>query len=618
MPERNSPIFFDLIQTRFLWRVLILACSFCAALAGLAAPWFQKEFVDALTGQSGPLQLGWFDNALPWILLAFASMLLTQGFAQLTNYLGAREALFMQKLLARRLYDKMLALKVDTMSRRPLGEVVSLYATDVSGATVFLDQTLPMGASTLFPLLLAPFAISVFFEVPLWPVVGMILFITLINTALAFRQSRFFYKFKQLAAERIGLVNEWIQNIRTLRILGWTSSFESKIFRKREIETDNRVRMVTNGQAMNSISTSVTFMLNLATLGLLIFQRERSLTAGEMLALLWILGVFLTRPFRQMPWFFTFAFDAWTSLRRLEDFFATKNPQTSVVEPRPLSPTPSMMENSSSEGADWALEIEGLRLDINGVSLLKDVNLRVKRGEFIAIVGEVGSGKSLLLLSLLRETGASASRYRIFGRDAKSQSDDELRSHFAFVPQEGFIMSASLRENVGFDYDLSSDQDHRILEALRLAEFDLSRERVEKGLETEIGERGVNLSGGQKQRVSLARSQASGRDLLLIDDGLSAVDVDTEEKLFQNLLDGAWRDKTRLLVTHRLTILDKVDRVVFLQEGKVVDEGSFEELSERCPSFREFTISVRRLQGEETSEIFAPKTTSPGAADEHS
>ena len=160
-------------------------------------------------------------------------------------------------------------------------------------------------------------------------------------------------------------------------------------------------------------------------------------------------------------------------------------------------------------------------------------------------------------------------------------------------------MSASLRENVAFIYDMRPDGDDQIEESLRLAQFEVLNERVENGLATEIGERGVNLSGGQKQRVSLARVHYHQAPILLLDDCLSAIDVDTEERLVTQLLDGAWRDRTRILATHRLTILNRVDRILFMQEGRILDQGTLQELTARNQAFRDYTASVeKKLEGE--------------------
>lgn len=588
-------LFSEVLFTRFYARVLVLVCSLVAAVFGLLGPFFQKEFIDQLTNVSSKLHLVHFETPVAYVLGAFVCVLMAQVFSQLTNFLAVREALIMQKIFAKRLYEKTLNLRVDTMSGRPVGEIVSLYATDVQGATVFLDQTLPAGCSTLFPLILAPFAISVLFDIPLWPTVATMAGITCLNTLMALRQSRFFYNFKQMAAERLGLVNEWIQNIRTIRILSWTHHFERNIFAKRIVETKNRVGMVTNGQTMNAISSSITFALNVVALGSLVLYSKHQMTSGELLALLWIVAVFLSRPFRQMPWFFTFAFDSWTSLKRLESFFSTKNNETELDEVT----DPAIPKDPPRTG----LHVRNLNLTVSRKRILKNINLDIEDGEFVAIVGEVGAGKSMLLLSLLKETGAHFDYYNVGGVDALTAKMDDVRKNYAYVPQEGFIMSATLRENVAFLYDIELELDPKVEESLKLAQFDLSIERTEEGLNTEIGERGVNLSGGQRQRVGLARVHYQKAPIMLLDDCLSAVDVDTEHKLFEQLLVGAWVHRTRLLVTHRLSALHRVDRILFMQEGEIIDQGTYEELLARNQAFREYTTTVAKESVEQKAEV---------------
>ena len=205
----------------------------------------------------------------------------------------------------------------------------------------------------------------------------------------------------------------------------------------------------------------------------------------------------------------------------------------------------------------------------------------------------MGAGKSLLLLSLLGETGASFSKYQIGANNALQMPLDQLRQFFTFVPQEGFIMSASLRENVAFEYGIHGAAiDEAILRSLEKCQFNMSLEKVEQGLDTEIGERGVNLSGGQKQRVSLARVDYYQAPIILLDDCLSAVDVDTENRLIEDLIKGAWKNQTRILVTHRLTVLEKSDRVLYLENGKIIAQGKFEELLATNAQFRVFASTV--------------------------
>jgi ABC-type bacteriocin/lantibiotic exporter with double-glycine peptidase domain len=161
--------------------------------------------------------------------------------------------------------------------------------------------------------------------------------------------------------------------------------------------------------------------------------------------------------------------------------------------------------------------------------LLDGVSFSLEAGEFAAIVGEVGSGKTLLLMSLLGETAAEVRSLKVGSQQMANMTREARRAYFGFVPQDGFVMSANLRENVVFRYDAGSEYDAGVLKALRAAQFDPSSEGITDGLATEFGERGVNLSGGQRQRVGLARAAYLTRPVVLLDDALSAVDVETEK-----------------------------------------------------------------------------------------
>jgi ATP-binding cassette subfamily B multidrug efflux pump len=567
-------------------RIQIVVVSLLSTLLGLASPFFQKEFIDTLS--HNPTLFNW-QNYSPFFLLlsAFICTLLSLSLAQLTNFLGAKESIIMQGNLAKKLYSKTIELRSETLGKKSVGEIVSTYATDVPSATVLLDQSLPTFASIIFPLILAPIALAVLFQIPIWPLMIVFFAISLLNIFLAYRQSKFFYLFKSIAADRIGLVAEWIQNIKTLRVLGWTRKFESKIFETRILETQNRLRMLTNGQTMNSISSTITFLLNILVLALVVDQFEGQLTSGSALAVLWIVAVFLTRPFRQMPWLFTFIFDSWTSLKRIHEFLVLKNTQSTIrgdqfVKIQPSTPSAPM------------IQIRNLNLTIGENEILKNINMEIQKGEFVAIVGEVGAGKSMLLLSLLGETSAKFDEYLIDGSSTQHMPLEQLRQYFSFAPQEGFIISANLRQNVAFDYDFADEQDDKIKKSLELAQFSTDLERFARGLNLEIGERGVNLSGGQKQRISLARVDFCPSPVVLLDDSLSAIDNDTETKLLASLFKSAWSNRTRILVTHRLTILDEVDRIFFLENGKLVAEGKFIDLLKSNEKFRTFAATVAK------------------------
>ena len=598
---------------RWEQRALILIIAFLSALAGLASPFFQKLFIDRLLGAvsfiHGWSWVRWAETAHPitLIMVAFVFTVLAQSLGLLASFIAVSEGLILQRRFSDRLYRKMLSIRTDSLGTTTIGEVVSIYATDIPGATALIDQVTPMLASIIFPLIFAPIAIKLICGIPLLATVGVMSIIVCVNVILSTRQSRFFFRFKQLAAERTGIVNEWIQNIRLLRILGWIENFETRIIAKRVEETDNRISMVTNGQFMNAFGSSINFVINIVGVASLVYLRREPVTPGELFALLWIFGVFLQRPFRQIPWFFTFSLDSLSSIFRVERFMN-----------RPSDPI-SLVGNEASQHSDddddrrdlgeLAIKVRGLSLVSGTKRLLHNVNLDIKGGEFVAIVGEVGSGKSLLVLSLAGETAATFDAFDMISPDGKvtnvlSLPLDERRRKFAYVGQDGFVMSANLRENIMFRYGSEKDKnrpengarknDTEVLQALALAQFRIDGEHLQNGLETEIGERGVNLSGGQRQRVALARAHYLRRPILLLDDCLSAVDVDTERKLISDLIDGAWKNRTRLLITHRLSVLEQVDRVLFIEHGEIVESGKFSDLLTTSQKVRDFVASVRR------------------------
>lgn len=610
----NSTVRF-MLRYRSSWLFAMVGLSLVSAVAGLAAPFFQKVFVDRLTGVSPEAQYGktWLAavesylfsfHPLYLLCIAFGFMLVTQWISTLTGWIGLRESVKRQEIIGEVVYQKTLSLRQDQTVGQTVGEVVSIYATDVVGSTAIVDQTIPLGAGVIFPFICAPIAVQLICGIPVTYTVMVMVVVLSISIFLSVRQSRFFQSFKRLAADRTGLVNEWIQNIRLLRILGWVESFEKKIFNKREEETVNRVRMVTNGQMMGAFGSSINFFMNLVAVITLTNLKGAAATPGDFFALLWIFGVFLSRPFRQVPWIFTFTFDGWTSINRVEAFlqrhksslkfdlleYATNqyaNKQGRDSELNSLS---------RDDKAGRSLTVEGLSLVVGVKSetrrLLDNVSFSLEPGEFAAIVGEVGSGKTLLLMSLLGETAAEVRNLKVGNQQMANMSREARRAYFGFVPQDGFVMSANLRENVVFRYDAGSEYDAGVLKALRAAQFDPSSEGITDGLATEFGERGVNLSGGQRQRVGLARAAYLSRPVVLLDDALSAVDVETEKLLFETLLFGEWRKTTRLMVTHRLSVLERVDRVIFMRGGKIHDQGTFNELVAKNVDFREFVRSM--------------------------
>ncbi|MEN9809105.1 MAG: hypothetical protein RLZZ488_672 [Pseudomonadota bacterium] len=543
------------IQRSFLFSLGILSTA--AALAGVFA---QKFFVDSL-------KAGQTDSTL-WILLLSAAfgLFTAQALQSLCKYLFVREGTLVHRAISEKIYEQTLALRGESRFKFTVGETVSLYAQDVNAVVSLFEEVLPLIANAGVPLVCFPFALMWLDDLPPLPLLVTAGLNLLICLFLARRQALLFGRSKAATAARVAVINEWLQNMRAVRMLGWSKNFEDKILTARGNETDARLRQVSNGSAMNGVMQVAPYMLNAVALAYTAARPE--VTAGSLVAALWLCGVFMVRPLRSFPWALVNTLDAFASARRLENYLALER------EPLEHSATTSAKETSvTSKSQSPAIKVRGLRLQQDGKVILDNIDFEIPAGRCVAITGAVGSGKTMMLHALLREVACEFESYEIFGRNALTMPLSELRALYGFVPQDGFVMSANIRDNVGFDYNLPPDSDAQTLHRLKVSAFSYDLSKMSEGLNTEIGERGVNLSGGQRQRLSLARAGGMGRELLLLDDCLSAVDVATEKHLIDELLFGEWNMKTRLLVTHRLSVLPHCHEVWQLSDGRLHKEN---------------------------------------------
>lgn len=215
------------------------------------------------------------------------------------------------------------------------------------------------------------------------------------------------------------------------------------------------------------------------------------------------------------------------------------------------------------------------RYPASTVDNLLHVSLELKRGETLGVVGRTGSGKSTLLKQLLHEYPMGSGDILISGTRLQDIAAEQLHSWIGYVPQEQILFSKSVRENIQFGKPNAPDDD--IMEAIRTAAFDQDLNTLSDGLDTLVGEKGIALSGGQKQRVSLARAFIGDPDILVLDDALSAVDARTEARIIDNIRRKR-SGKTTLISTHRLSAVEHADRIVVLEQGRIIEEGTHSEL----------------------------------------
>lgn len=219
-----------------------------------------------------------------------------------------------------------------------------------------------------------------------------------------------------------------------------------------------------------------------------------------------------------------------------------------------------------------------------GIEALKNISFEIKSGEFVAIIGKTGSGKSTLANLLMRMYDVETGAINIDGENLKSVNLKDYRNQIGFVPQEVFLFSDTIKNNIAFGLDQFDDE--QIYEAAKNASVYHNILDFEQKFETMLGERGITLSGGQKQRVSIARALIKVPKILIFDDCLSAVDTKTEEEILQNL-GKIMKNRTSILIAHRISTIKNADKILVLDNGKIIEQGTHTELLSLNGSYTE-------------------------------
>ena len=228
------------------------------------------------------------------------------------------------------------------------------------------------------------------------------------------------------------------------------------------------------------------------------------------------------------------------------------------------------------------------------IDALENVSFTIKAGENVGLVGKTGSGKTTLVDLILRTYNVPDGTVFVDGVDVNDVSIRSVRAGCAYVPQDNFLFSDTIANNIGFA--LNDKQQSSIVQAAVMADVDGNIREFSKGYETILGERGVTVSGGQKQRISIARALLKDAPILILDDSVSAVDTKTERTILGNLA-ATRKGKTTILIAHRISTIEKMDKILFIDDGKLVACGKHEDLYATCPAYQKM-VDLQRLEEE--------------------
>ncbi|XP_076093492.1 ATP-binding cassette sub-family C member 3-like isoform X1 [Mytilus galloprovincialis] len=455
-------------------------------------------------------------------------------------------------------------LKVNNSVRKDytVGEIVNLVSVDcqrIQDAFTFSHE------------MLSYFSILTFGLYELWDVMGtstvgclvVIVILTSLNALFGKLQENYLKDILYYKGKRCKLLNEIIFGMKVIKMYAWEPYFWKKIrgIRLKEMAILRKIARVTACSIV--CATHSPFMMNFAILLIytLTVQTE-PFSAGKAFLVLSVVNI-LSFPLTMIPFVITGVIQAFVSIKRIQQFLLTDDVNPQNVHFISHSDYAVSIQNGSFT---WEKNTER--------STLGGINVNIREGNLVAVVGHVGSGKSSFIASILGEMEKLAGEVRVKGS-------------VAYVSQEAWIQNLSVKDNILYGHTFNERKYNRVIEGCCL-KTDL--EILTAGDMTEIGERGINVSGGQKQRINVARAVYSNSDIYLLDDPLSAVDSHVGQELFKKVIgpEGMLRHKTRILVTHGVHWLPKVDEIIVMDNGRISERGTFQQLLQHNGPFAQF------------------------------
>ncbi|HYW45237.1 MAG TPA: ABC transporter ATP-binding protein [Bryobacteraceae bacterium] len=549
---------------KYLWRyrwmlALGFGCLILKDLAQAGQPLMIRGAVDALTGGDGSRAF-----------LRFAGFLLVLALFKGVFQYGMRVVLIgisrdVEYDLRNELFGKLVSLSPDYYARTRTGDIMARATNDLNAVRMMLGPGVMYCFETGLTFALA-IAIMVKFDwrlalVALMPAPAVSLVVILSGRAIHTRFERIQAMFSDISSR----VVENLSGVRMIR------AFVQERAEMRRFEELNRrfiaqniqlIRIEAVFQPLMEVLIGLTFLAVLWAGGYQVLKGRISI--GSFVMFNTYMGM-LVWPMIALGWVVNLMQRGTASLERINQILR----ETPTIH-APATPV-------RLEGARGEVEFRGVSVNYNGSRALDGIDLRIPAGATIALVGRTGSGKSSLASLAPRLMDPSAGTVLLDGIDLRDLDPEDLRRQIGFVPQETFLFSATIAENIAFGVDRASVEEIR--RAAEIAGLASDIESFPDGYQTMVGERGITLSGGQKQRTAIARAVLRDPRILILDDALSSVDTLTEERILTHLA-GVMRGRTVILISHRVSTVRQADRIVVLEKGRIVEEGTHAELVE--------------------------------------
>ncbi|HCF38087.1 MAG TPA: ABC transporter ATP-binding protein, partial [Thermosipho africanus] len=390
----------------------------------------------------------------------------------------------------------------------------------------------------------------------------LIVLISLVFGKFIYKRSK---KVQDTFSDLSGFTEESIDGVRILKTFSILPKFE-EIFQVKAKDnfkaTLSLIKVWGIMWPLIHFISSMAYFITIAYGGPMVINQK--ITLGEFFAFNNYIGM-IVWPLTAIGWVINIIQNGRASYNRVLNIL---NTQSKVVEPENQDIKIGSIDNIEIKDLNFAYP-ESDRL------VLKNVNMRISKGQLVGIVGTVGSGKSTIVKIISKLYPVQRGHVFVNGYDINDIPSKIVRTKISYVPQETFLFSTSLKNNIAFgmeDFDEWQVKEYAMLSAVH---SDI--ERFPKSYDTVVGERGVTLSGGQKQRVTIARALIRNSDVYIFDDCLSAVDPETEEKIIKTLRE-SMKNKTMVIITHRLKVLTNADMIYVFDNGEIIESGKHDEL----------------------------------------
>ena len=490
--------------------------------------------------------------------------------------LDFRINIYIDKDIRDRLFTKLLKAKVESLNEIKNGEIMSYFVSDLRKVTMTTSKFISTGTR-----IIANFAVAITMMssscnikltvISLIPVFATIVIIILIRN----RMDKSFKLAQKSFTDLSEYVQESTDSVRTMKAFCGEEKQIEEFEKKNATLKKNNISVSINQNLLFvcvSFGFGIAYAISLLYGSNLVLKNEISI--GDLIAFNGYLAI-LEAPVTWIPWLLGRAKKFKVSFDRLDKMF--KLPEEEIED----------FEKNDNDKLEGNIEIKNLTYNYPGYieTVLENININIKKGESLGIIGVIGSGKTTLMNLLLKLYDVERGKIFIDGKDINDIKVKTIRDNICYITQDNFLFSATLKENINLFKDEYKDED--IEESTKQAMIYDEISSMEEGINTVIGEKGIDLSGGQKQRVVISRAFLNNSNIIIFDDTFSALDNRTEQHVLNNIKE-LTKNKTCIIVSNRISDIKDCDKIIVLEQGEIVEQGTHQTLLKTNGKYQEF------------------------------